>query len=117
LKRHKLTADIVRARNDGFAWLARFMTQRCHPGAIERQHRFFYYYLYSLERAALLSGVALIQDRDWYFEGAMVLVLAQLEDGSWPAELQVDNDNEEIARNAMAMLFLKQSTVPVLTGK
>ncbi|HZN37709.1 MAG TPA: hypothetical protein VFD82_02840 [Planctomycetota bacterium] len=117
VKRHKLTADMVRARNDGFAWLARFMTQRCHPGAIERQHRFFYYYLYSLERAALLSGVALIQDRDWYFEGAMVLVLAQLADGSWPAELQVDNDNDEIARNAMAILFLKQSTLPVLTGK
>ena len=116
-KRHKLTADIARARNDGFAWLARFMTQRCHPGAIERQHRFFYYYLYSLERAAMLSGVALIQDRDWYFEGAMVLVLNQLEDGSWPAELQVDGENDEIARNAMAILFLKQNTLPVLTGK
>ncbi len=113
-KRQRLQSDATRARNDGFAWLARFMTQRCHPGAIERQQHWFYYYLYSLERAALLSGVALIQDRDWYFEGALVLVLAQHADGNWPAELLWD---EGIERNAMAILFLKQSTLPVLTGR
>ncbi|MEC8251857.1 MAG: hypothetical protein VX044_01500, partial [Planctomycetota bacterium] len=61
-----------------------------------------------------LSGVALIQDRDWYFEGAMMLVLTQLENGDWPGELGAD---EDIERNAMAILFLKQSTSPVLTGK
>lgn len=113
-KRLKLQNDAARARRDGFAWLARHMTQRCHPGAIERQQRWFYYYLYGLERAALLSGVALIQDRDWYFEGAMVLVSTQQPDGQWPAELVWD---EAIERNAMAILFLKQSTQPVLTGQ
>ncbi|MEO6594937.1 MAG: hypothetical protein ABIP94_09320, partial [Planctomycetota bacterium] len=113
-KRTRLQSEATRARNDGFAWLARYMTQRCHPGAIERQPRWFYYYLYSLERAALLSGIALIQDRDWYFEGAMVLVLAQQADGNWPAELMAE---AEIERNAMAILFLKQSTLPVLTGR
>ncbi|HEX5052171.1 MAG TPA: hypothetical protein VFZ65_10395 [Planctomycetota bacterium] len=113
-KRTKLQSEATRARNDGFAWLARFMTQRCHPGAIERQAHWFYYYLCSLERAALLSGIALIQDRDWYFEGAMVLVLAQQADGHWPAELLWD---EGIERDAMAILFLKQSTLPVLTGR
>jgi hypothetical protein len=73
-----------------------------------------YYYLYSLERAALLSGIALIRDRDWYFEGAMVLALSQLDDGNWPGELTAD---QAIERNAMAILFLKQSTRPVLTGR
>ena len=62
----------------------------------------------------LLSGIALIQDRDWYFEGAMVLALAQLPDGNWPGELLPEN---AIETNAMAILFLKQSTVPVLTGR
>ncbi|MFT4514486.1 MAG: hypothetical protein ACI91B_003196 [Planctomycetota bacterium] len=114
MKRKKLQNDANRARNDGFAWLAQNMTVRYHPGALTRQHRWHYYYLYSLERAALLSGVALIQDRDWYFEGALMLVLAQLENGNWPAEFTGD---EQIERNAMAILFLKQSTSPVLTGK
>lgn len=114
LKRQKLQADANRARNDGFAWLARNLTVRCHAGAIERQQHWFYYYLYSLERASLLSDVALIQDRDWYFEGALVLVLAQQPNGDWPAELHWDLDVE---RNAMAILFLKQSTLPVLTGR
>ena len=110
----KLQADCDRARRDGFAWLAEHLTVRHHPGAILRQRRWFYYYLYSLERAALLSGVALIQDRDWYFEGAMVLALSQLDDGNWPGELTAD---QAIERNAMAILFLKQSTRPVLTGR
>ncbi|MCK5942122.1 MAG: hypothetical protein KAI24_09150 [Planctomycetes bacterium] len=114
VKRRKLQNDANRARNDGFAWLAANMTVRFHPGAMTRQRRWLYYYLYGLERAALLSGVALIQDRDWYFEGAMMLVLGQLENGDWPGELTAD---EAIERNAMAILFLKQSTSPVLTGK
>lgn len=114
LQRVRLDSDATRARLDGFAWLAKHMTARCHAGAIERQRRWFYYYLYSLERAALLSGIALIQDRDWYFEGAMVLVLAQNADGNWPGELLPERALET---NAMAILFLKQSTLPVLTGK
>lgn len=114
VKRGKLLGDSRRAREDGFAWLAQWMTPRQHAGAIERQQRWLYYYLYGLERAALLSGIALIQGRDWYFEGAMVLVLAQQPDGNWPGELDHD---EQIERNAMAILFLKQSTAPVLTGK
>ena len=114
LKRPKLQSDANRARSDGFAWLAQHLTARCHPGELAHQQQWFYYYLYGLERAALLSGIALIQDRDWYFEGAMVLVLAQQADGDWPGELHPDRIVE---RDAMAILFLKQSTAPVLTGK
>ena len=113
-KRGKLQGDATRARSDGFAWLAQNLTARYHPGELAHQQQWFYYYLYGLERAALLSGIALIQDRDWYFEGAMVLVMSQQEDGNWPGELHWDRIVE---RNAMAILFLKQSTAPVLTGK
>jgi hypothetical protein len=115
MRRIKLHGEADRARTDGFAWLAQHMTMRCHPGSIERQQAWFYYYLYGLERAALLSGIATIQDRDWYFEGAMVLVLTQQPDGGWPLEL-VSRDLE-LERNAMAILFLKQSALPVLTGR
>lgn len=114
MKRPKLLAESDRARGDGFAWLAQHLSVRHHPGELAHQQQWFYYYLYGLERAASLSGVALIQDRDWYFEGAMVLVLAQAEDGNWPGEIYWD---AQIERNAMAILFLKQSTAPVLTGK
>jgi hypothetical protein len=114
VKRPKLQSDATRARNDGFAWLSRHMTMRYHGGDIDRQPRWFYYYLYSIERAALLSGVALLADRDWYFEGAMVLIHSQQPDGHWPAELHWD---QGIERDAMAILFLKQSTMPVLTGR
>ncbi len=114
MKRVKLLADSRRARDDGFAWLAQNFAVRQHAGAIERQRHWYYYYLYSLERAALLSGVALLQDRDWYFEGAMMLVLMQSPDGTWPGELEPD---QELERTAMAILFLKQSTAPVLTGR
>lgn len=114
MKRPKLLSDIGRARGDGFAWLAQHMSVRFHPGELAHQQQWFYYYLYGLERAALLSGVALIQNRDWYFEGAMVLVLAQQPDGNWPGELYWD---AEVERDAMAILFLKRSTAPVLTGK
>lgn len=114
MKRPKLLAESDRARADGFAWLAQHLSVRHHPGELAHQQQWFYYYLYGLERAASLSGVALIQDRDWYFEGAMVLVLAQLDDGNWPGEIYWD---AQVERNAMAILFLKQSTAPVLTGK
>ncbi len=114
VKRLRLLSESRRAREDGFAWLAKWMTPRHHAGAIERQQHWLYYYLYSLERAALLSGIAWIQERDWYFEGAMVLVTSQSPDGSWPAELQYDLG---IERNAMAILFLKRGTPPVLTGR
>ena len=114
VKRRKLQSAATEARNDGFAWLAENMTVRYHPGAMIRQQRWLYYYLYGLERAALLSGVALIQDRDWYFEGAMMLALSQQADGDWPGEIGAD---QSVERNAMAILFLKQSTSPVLTGK
>jgi hypothetical protein len=117
LKRVRLQSDATRARNDGFAWLAQNFTVRYHPGAIERQHTWLYYYLYGLERAALLSGIALIQDRDWYFEGSMMLILSQQPDGNWPTERIRFNDDRLTDDNAMAILFLKQSTMPVLTGR
>jgi hypothetical protein len=114
VERSKLQNDATAARNAGFAWFALNLQTRYHPGGIDHQQHWLYYYLYGLERAAMLSGIALIQDRDWYFEGAMVLVLTQQDDGTWPGEMFAD---QEVERDAMAILFLKQSTLPVLTGQ
>lgn len=116
-KRGKSLAEVRRAREDGFAWLAKHLTVRHQPGDLHRQHHWLYYYLYGLERAAMLSGVALIQGRDWYFEGAMMLVGLQAADGEWPG--QPHHESEAIYRDAMAILFLKQGTPSVapITGK
>ena len=113
-KRIKLQKDADAARHAGFGWLGQNLSLRYHPGHIGQQHSWFYYYLYGLERAALLSGIARIQNRDWYFEGAMVLTGAQADDGSWPGELGHDR---AVERAAMAVLFLKRGTAPVLTGQ
>jgi hypothetical protein len=116
-KRGKTLVEIRRAREDGFAWLAKHLTVRHQPGDLHRQQHWLYYYLYGLERAAMLSNVALIQGRDWYFEGATVLILSQQPDGGWPG--QPHHESEAIYRDAMAILFLKQSTAAVapITGK
>jgi hypothetical protein len=113
-RRNKLLPACQQARLDGFAWLATHMTARYHPGNLAQQQQWIYYYLYSLERAALLSGVAWINGRDWYLEGALVLVLAQQQDGDWPGEVLAEL---VIERDAMAILFLAQSSRPVITGK
>lgn len=104
----------TKAREAGFAWLARNISTRVHPGAMLRHTMHLHYYLYSLERAALLSGIAIISDRDWYFEGAMTLVLSQSDDGSWQSD---HSHTLPISTTAMAVLFLKQSTMPAITGK
>ena len=114
LKRPKLQGDATTARNAGLAWMAQNLQVRYHPGDPGHRFRWFYYYLYGLERAALLSGIAILQDRDWYFEGAMMLVLSQLGGGNWPDEA---GQAEDIEWAAMAILFLKQSSLPVLTGQ
>lgn len=113
-RKNRLQNEADEARSQGFGWLAQHFTSRHHPGHINRQQHWFYYYLYGLERAALLSNVARIQGRDWYFEGAMTLIGSQNDDGSWPGELWPD---QEIERAAMAVLFLKRGTSPVLTGQ
>ncbi|MFN9707185.1 MAG: hypothetical protein ACK595_20510, partial [Planctomycetota bacterium] len=116
-RRGKSLVEIRRAREDGFAWLAKHLTVRHQPGDLHRQQHWLYYYLYGLERAAMLSNVALIQGRDWYFEGATMLILSQQPDGGWPG--QPHHESEAIYRDAMAILFLKQSTAAVapITGK
>jgi hypothetical protein len=114
IKRPKLQDEADASRHAGFAWLAQNLTVRSNPGWIQRQQRWLFYYLYSLERAARLSGVELLQGRDWYFEGSMVLAATQNDDGSWPAELHGD---EEIERAAMAVLFLRRGTAAVLTPR
>ena len=63
-----------------------------------------FYWLWSLERAAALAGVEKLGDRDWYGEGAAVLLAEQKENGSW-----VGSESPFLA-TSFAVLFLSRST-------
>jgi hypothetical protein len=94
---------------DGQAWLQRNWSVTGNPGCPGCYH---YYYLYCLERAADLKGVHLLAGRDWYDEGARVLVDGQRPDGSW-----LKNDTHEpldVLNTCFALLFLDRST-PAIT--
>ncbi len=112
--RAQLSGSADRAVRQGFAWLAENFTVHWNPGRVHQPFYWVYYYLYGLERACELSGVARIDGRDWYYEGALTLLDQQNADGSWPKDAAFD---DQLEQTAMALLFLKQASLPVYTGK
>lgn len=76
-----------------------------------------YYFLWSLERAAVAFGLKTIGKKDWYDWGAAVLLANQAEDGGWHGEYDGGG-----ADTCFALLFLKRANLAsdlttVLTGK
>ena len=93
------------ALNMGYTWLYKNFTVRENPG---RGYTWHYYYLYGLERAMELAAIARLGDRDWYWEGAMQLLCARNpRRGGW----------EGLTDTCFAVLFLKKSQLPVVTGR
>jgi hypothetical protein len=70
------------------------------------------YYMYGVERAGVLAGVDLFGDRDWYAEGARVLIDRQQPDGSWSSEMFYEP--KPTISTSFAILFLKRATEPVI---
>ncbi len=93
------------ALNSGYTWLYMNFTVRENPG---RGFRWHYYYLYGLERAMELAGIARLGPRDWYWEGAIQLLCDRARRrGGW----------EGITDTCFAVLFLKKAQLPVVTGR
>lgn len=103
----KLFADIDAGIRSGFAWLEPRLTVRRNPGPAHVWENWHNYYLYGLERACELNQVAWLGGRDWYFEGAMHLIAQQQENGSWGSSVDT----------SFALLFLKKTALPTITGK
>jgi hypothetical protein len=115
------------AVQDGFCWLDKNWTVERNPGpAAANWH---HYYLYGLERAAVLGGRDLVGLHDWYVEGARHLVGTQKGDGSWrtgalgEADPQNGYEASDLCDTAWAVLFLARATrpappirAPVVTG-
>jgi hypothetical protein len=75
----------------GMEWLAKNFSVTYNPGPYEHanmeensQHQ-VYYYLYALERAAILTGTEQIGPHYWFAKGSQALIDAQRPDGSWRA--------------------------------
>jgi hypothetical protein len=66
----------------------------------------FHYFLFSLERVAVVYNRQKIGAHDWYLWGARQLVDTQLRDGSWSGGFAFD-----AADTCFALLFLKRANV------
>ena len=93
-----------RAVNDGFAWMTTHFAVDKNPENSNWQ----FYYLYSLERACVLSVRANVGEHDWYREGAEHL-LAHQRGAGWQSP---SGDGPENA-TCFAILFLTRATIPV----
>jgi hypothetical protein len=89
-----------------WAWLDRHWGMDRHPE--KPGHDWYFYWLYSLERAAVLDAVQRVGGRDWYFEGAAELLARQAKDGSWD-----EDGGTHTTETCFALLFLKRATAPL----
>lgn len=103
----KVLGDADAAVRGGFLWLEQNFSVRHNPGPRGEWPNWQLYYLYGLERACELNQVALLGERDWYFEGAVRLLVSQRDDGNW---------GDWIA-TAFGLLFLKKTALPAMTGR
>jgi hypothetical protein len=95
---------------DGLAWLEKNWSVTENVGPPETSggntNGWLYYYLYALERTGMLFDTSLIGNKDWYFEGAKVLLNAQRPDGSWDAS----HFKKPTWDTCFAVLFLERAT-------
>jgi len=115
----KLAKGVDAMIHGAWAWLDAHWAMDRHPE--HPKERWYYYYLYCLERAGMLDGIKRIGGRDWYFEGAAQLIARQRENGSWNHKgLSTwggsgwsDTWKDETPPTCFALLFLKQGTAPL----
>ncbi len=99
-------------------WMAsRFSTSINPSDAISYFQPNVFYYLYSMERAARLSGQRFFGEYDWYREGASKLVKQLKNSQNWVGAAQAHGENMENVATAFALLFLSKGRRPVVIGK
>ena len=114
--------EIDSAMDRGFAVLAEQLTMKRSEamsgpkdGDVDATGVYFYYWLYSVERAGILWGREKLGNHWWYAQGANELLRLQNQDGSWGKDFGAATDRP--ADTAFAVLFLKRAVPPpVATG-
>jgi hypothetical protein len=104
----------------GMEWLGQNFSVTFNPGPFEHanfevnsQHQ-LYYYLYGLERAAILTGNEQIGGMLWYPRASQALIDLQRPDGSWKSA-----SGSELHDTCFAVLTLRKATralIDVATG-
>ena len=106
--------DLDQGIHAAFGWLASELTFRSNPGFVGKANHHWYYWLHAFERACELAGVAHLQGRDWYYEGAMQLLTQQRPDGSFRADRE---GTLLLDATCFAVLFLQKATVAASTPR
>jgi hypothetical protein len=103
-----IEANVNQAIRDGMAWLAKNWTVEQNPHAAWHQD----YFLYSLERAAMLTLAPRVGTHDWYKEGSIELLHQQRTDGSFFAENRTTVG--PVVDTCFGLLFLSRAATPVV---
>ncbi len=93
--------------DEAMGWLEKNYTVRENPG---KGVQWQYYWLLGLQRVGKASGRRYLGGKDWYADGAKLLLSRQRSDGSWGL-------GDRIAETAFALLFLSRGRQPVIVNK
>ncbi len=99
----------------GLRWMGENFSASANPGPGARGQRWFYYYLYGIERVGRLTNRRFLGEHDWYRAGADRLVSRELGHADFWRGIEIEN-NERIA-TSLALLFLAKGRRPILLSK
>lgn len=118
--------NMVKSLWDGIAWMTHNFTVETNPRTRNAStepgsagNGWHYYYLYGLERAAILAGRDFFGANEWYPLGARLLLKDQREDKSWSGRVArtaaIPDGGKEVQMHdtCFALLFLKRATMPL----
>lgn len=94
----EIAADSFRIRN-ATQWLVRSTDPETMPVLPD------FYLLYSVERLCMIAGIETLGGRDWYADGAGLLIRSQGADGLWRGS------HGAVPDTCMALLFLRKAFV------
>jgi hypothetical protein len=79
------------------------------PGAIGNSNTINLYFLWSIERVAVMYNLTKIGDKDWYRDWALALAGRQQGDGSW--NVGGFHQTNPVLDTALALLFLRRANL------
>ncbi|MAE65075.1 MAG: hypothetical protein CMJ18_12465 [Phycisphaeraceae bacterium] len=106
-KQTRAPEPIMAALGRGMSWLHRRFDPSRNVTADGKDAHHLFYYLYSIERVGLASGVRFLGDRDWYEVGARVIFDSAGSNGI----------SGNVADTAFALMFLARGRVPTWATK
>ncbi len=92
----------------GIDWMTRHFDVSKNPmphGSDGGENRWFYYWLYGMERVGGLVGRERFGPRDWHWEGSQALLRLQGAEGGWATAY-----GETLPNTCFAILFLQRAT-------